>query len=193
MPRLLSCQGAAERGGPRVARQQSRNCHVTSSHPNNINVVMSACVQGGMCPTYCVAKALLNKAGQLLSADDVFKQRGVSVVAVCPGWCRCTLFVASCYKHIMQYLRCYVLGVRITAASEHCRSPPGQCLFLSCYILYVPHCYVYGLICDTRGSCWRLIRALCSVAYQWWQCAQAGAGRGNIHDSNITVLCCAVM
>ncbi|WIA15411.1 hypothetical protein OEZ85_002065 [Tetradesmus obliquus] len=43
---------------------------------------------GGMCPTYCVAKALLNKAGQLLAADDVFKQRGVSVVAVCPGWCR---------------------------------------------------------------------------------------------------------
>jgi NAD(P)-dependent dehydrogenase (short-subunit alcohol dehydrogenase family) len=42
-----------------------------------------------MCPTYCVAKALLNRAGQLLAADEAFKQRGVSVVSVCPGWCRC--------------------------------------------------------------------------------------------------------
>jgi NAD(P)-dependent dehydrogenase (short-subunit alcohol dehydrogenase family) len=41
-----------------------------------------------MCPTYCVAKALLNKAVQLMAADGAFKQRGVSVVSVCPGWCR---------------------------------------------------------------------------------------------------------
>jgi NAD(P)-dependent dehydrogenase (short-subunit alcohol dehydrogenase family) len=45
-------------------------------------------VQGGMCPTYCVAKALLNKAVQLMAADEAFKERGVSVVSVCPGWCR---------------------------------------------------------------------------------------------------------
>jgi NAD(P)-dependent dehydrogenase (short-subunit alcohol dehydrogenase family) len=58
------------------------------------------CVQGGMCPTYCVSKALLNKAGQLLAADQSFKQRGVSVVSVCPGWCRYVLSVTVCTRVI---------------------------------------------------------------------------------------------
>jgi NAD(P)-dependent dehydrogenase (short-subunit alcohol dehydrogenase family) len=51
-------------------------------------LLLAVYVQGGMCPTYCVAKALLNKAVQLMAADDAFKQRGVCVASVCPGWCR---------------------------------------------------------------------------------------------------------
>jgi NAD(P)-dependent dehydrogenase (short-subunit alcohol dehydrogenase family) len=43
---------------------------------------------GSMAPTYSVVKALLNRSVELLSADEKFKQRGVSVVSVCPGWCR---------------------------------------------------------------------------------------------------------
>lgn len=44
---------------------------------------------GGMAPTYSVAKALLNKAVQLLEQDEAFKAKGVKVVSTCPGWCRC--------------------------------------------------------------------------------------------------------
>jgi NAD(P)-dependent dehydrogenase (short-subunit alcohol dehydrogenase family) len=43
---------------------------------------------GAMTPTYSVVKALLNRSVQLMSADEKFKQRGVSVVSTCPGWCR---------------------------------------------------------------------------------------------------------
>lgn len=42
-----------------------------------------------MSPTYSVAKALLNRAVQLMAADEAFTQRGISVASTCPGWCRC--------------------------------------------------------------------------------------------------------
>jgi NAD(P)-dependent dehydrogenase (short-subunit alcohol dehydrogenase family) len=44
--------------------------------------------QGGHAPTYSVAKAVLNKAMQLLAADEGFKARGIRVASTCPGWCR---------------------------------------------------------------------------------------------------------
>lgn len=43
---------------------------------------------GSMTPTYSVAKALLNKAVQLLAGDAAFKAHGVNVVSTRPGWCR---------------------------------------------------------------------------------------------------------
>mmetsp|Transcript_5060 Transcript_5060/g.14545 ORF Transcript_5060/g.14545 Transcript_5060/m.14545 type:complete len:305 (-) Transcript_5060:512-1426(-) len=39
-------------------------------------------------PVYCVSKALLNKGVQVLAEDERVTSRGLSVVAVCPGWCR---------------------------------------------------------------------------------------------------------
>eukprot|EP00877_Chromochloris_zofingiensis_P008306 jgi/Chrzof1/3729/Cz13g06240.t1 len=37
---------------------------------------------------YNVSKLLLNKAVQLMNEDEKLKSKGVSVVSVCPGWCR---------------------------------------------------------------------------------------------------------
>eukprot|EP00775_Hariotina_reticulata_P008630 gene8630-8811_t len=51
--------------------------------------------QGGMSPTYSVAKAMLNRAVQLLSEDSAFQARGVSVVSTCPGWCRTDMGTAA--------------------------------------------------------------------------------------------------
>ncbi|KAF6265826.1 hypothetical protein COO60DRAFT_1623711 [Scenedesmus sp. NREL 46B-D3] len=46
---------------------------------------------GALAPTYCVSKALLNRAVQLMAADEELRARGVAVVAVTPGWCRTDL------------------------------------------------------------------------------------------------------
>jgi NAD(P)-dependent dehydrogenase (short-subunit alcohol dehydrogenase family) len=44
---------------------------------------------GAMAPTYSVAKALMNRMTQLMAAEGShLAQRGVSVVAASPGWCR---------------------------------------------------------------------------------------------------------
>lgn len=40
-----------------------------------------------MAPSYSVSKAALNRVTQLLAADEALRARGISVVAVCPGWC----------------------------------------------------------------------------------------------------------
>eukprot|EP00877_Chromochloris_zofingiensis_P008308 jgi/Chrzof1/3730/Cz13g06250.t1 len=37
---------------------------------------------------YNVSKMFLNKAVQLMNEDERLKSKGVSVVSVCPGWCR---------------------------------------------------------------------------------------------------------
>eukprot|EP01025_Chloroclados_australasicus_P069068 TRINITY_DN9680_c1_g1_i2.p1 TRINITY_DN9680_c1_g1~~TRINITY_DN9680_c1_g1_i2.p1 ORF type:complete len:263 (+),score=30.30 TRINITY_DN9680_c1_g1_i2:125-913(+) len=39
-------------------------------------------------PTYKVSKAMLNRYTQLLAADPQITSKGISVNAVCPGWCR---------------------------------------------------------------------------------------------------------
>lgn len=44
--------------------------------------------RGAFAPTYTVAKAILNKAVQLLVQDEAFKARSTGVVSTCPGWCR---------------------------------------------------------------------------------------------------------
>uniref|UniRef100_A0A383VG77 Uncharacterized protein n=1 Tax=Tetradesmus obliquus TaxID=3088 RepID=A0A383VG77_TETOB len=46
---------------------------------------------GALAPTYCVSKALMNRAVQLMAADEGLQARGVRVVAVTPGWCRTDL------------------------------------------------------------------------------------------------------
>jgi NAD(P)-dependent dehydrogenase (short-subunit alcohol dehydrogenase family) len=44
---------------------------------------------GGYAPTYAVSKCLLNRAVQLLSGGaPELGGEGLSVVTVCPGWCR---------------------------------------------------------------------------------------------------------
>lgn len=47
--------------------------------------------RGAFAPTYTVAKAMLNKAVQLLVQEEAVKAREARVVATCPGWCRCVL------------------------------------------------------------------------------------------------------
>lgn len=39
-------------------------------------------------PAYCVSKAMLNRATQLLATTEDLVDRGISINAVCPGWCR---------------------------------------------------------------------------------------------------------
>lgn len=48
----------------------------------------SPLAKASFAPSYCVSKAALNRSVQLLAAGDLLKDKGVSVVAVCPGWCR---------------------------------------------------------------------------------------------------------
>lgn len=55
----------------------------------------AAPAQGAFAPTYSVAKALLNKAVQLLVQDGAFKARGIRVVSTCPGWCRTDMGTAA--------------------------------------------------------------------------------------------------
>ena len=47
--------------------------------------------RGGFAPTYTVAKAMLNKAVQLMVQEEAVKAREARIVATCPGWCRCVL------------------------------------------------------------------------------------------------------
>merc|ERR1712151_453200 len=39
-------------------------------------------------PPYSLSKALLNRATQILSDDPQMKEKNISLVAICPGWCR---------------------------------------------------------------------------------------------------------
>lgn len=75
----------------------------------------AACVhcvlQGGYAPTYSVAKALLNRGVQLMAADSAFKERGVSVVSVCPGWCRWVAVPLCSLSALFACLPCF-LGCR---------------------------------------------------------------------------------
>jgi NAD(P)-dependent dehydrogenase (short-subunit alcohol dehydrogenase family) len=48
----------------------------------------AAPAQGAYSPTYSVAKAMLNKAVELLAQDAAVKARGIRVASTCPGWCR---------------------------------------------------------------------------------------------------------
>ena len=45
-------------------------------------------MRNAVVPTYCLTKALLNRATQLLAGDPVLQQRQLSVNSVCPGHCR---------------------------------------------------------------------------------------------------------
>ena len=54
-----------------------------SARPCELTPLCAAAV-----PTYCLSKALLNRATQLLAADPLLQQRGISVNTVCPGHCR---------------------------------------------------------------------------------------------------------
>jgi NAD(P)-dependent dehydrogenase (short-subunit alcohol dehydrogenase family) len=83
-----------------------------------------------MCPTYCVAKALLNKAVQLMAADEAFKQRGVSVVSVCPGWCRW-----DGLQHM--FLPVVVLYINVIRRSHFAQGGPGG---PACSIRCMPWC-----------------------------------------------------
>ena len=46
-------------------------------------------------PCYCLTKAMLNRAVQLLAEDPLLADRGISINAVDPGWCRCALVTVS--------------------------------------------------------------------------------------------------
>jgi hypothetical protein len=74
-----------------VTSQQHWRSIAASLPPFNANSPMASLQPqqpGALAPTYCVSKALMNRAGQLMAADADLKARGVSVVAVTPGWCR---------------------------------------------------------------------------------------------------------
>lgn len=49
-------------------------------------------------PCYCLTKAMVNRAVQLLAADPALSERKVTVTAVDPGWCRWV--TGTCVKHV---------------------------------------------------------------------------------------------
>jgi NAD(P)-dependent dehydrogenase (short-subunit alcohol dehydrogenase family) len=74
-----------------VTSQQHWRSMAAALPPFNPNSPMASLKPeqpGALAPTYCVSKALMNRAVQLMAADEQLKERGLSVVAVTPGWCR---------------------------------------------------------------------------------------------------------
>ena len=49
---------------------------------------------------YCLTKAMLNRAAQLLADDPVLTQKRISINAVDPGWCRQVIPFLTCHREL---------------------------------------------------------------------------------------------